>query len=317
MDSEVISQFLPSSNIQYAWDSTSLGDLKKCPLYYWYTHIEGYTTKEENVHLRFGSEVHEAFHDYELNRVAGIEHDEAVFHTVTNLLDRIYEWEPDVTTKAANTKNKDTLLRTVIWYLDKYQDDPAETIILDNGKPAIEVSFKWELDYGPRGATNPYILCGHLDRVVRYPRNSDDLFIMDRKTTTSALTQYYFSQFEPNNQMTLYSLSSQVVINSPVKAVMIDAMQVKEEETLFGRAFTYRTPAQLEEWLKDLRYWLVLAESFAQENHWPMNDTACTMYGGCRFREICAKSPSQRQKFLNGNYVKRPREERWNPLKAR
>jgi len=280
-------------------------------------HIEGYTTRDENIHLRFGTEVHQALHDYELSRKGGADHDHAVHATLKKLLTRIFDWEPDVTTKAYNTKNKTTLVRSVIWYLDRFKDDPAETYTIADGRPAIEVSFKWELDYGPRGSSVPYMLCGHLDRIVHYPRGSDDLFVMDRKSTSMNLGSYYFQQFEPNNQMTLYTLSSQIVVHSPVKGVIIDAMQIKADQTLFERRITYRTQEQLDEWLVDLRYWLAQADSYAEANYWPRNDTACTMYGGCKLRDICSKSPSARARFLEGNFIKLPKEERWNPLKTR
>ena len=87
----------------------------------------------------------------------------------------------------------------------------------------------------------PYLLCGHLDRVVNY---FDDLFVMDRKTSTSTLSSYFFQQFDPNNQMSLYSLAGQVVLNSPVKGVIIDAAQVLMDSSRFVRHITYRTPDQ-------------------------------------------------------------------------
>lgn len=50
------SPFLPGTKIQYAWDSTSIGYLKTCPRLYQYTIIEGWQSKGESLHLRFGSE---------------------------------------------------------------------------------------------------------------------------------------------------------------------------------------------------------------------------------------------------------------------
>lgn len=315
------SQFLPGTNIQYAWDSTSLGDFKKCPRYYYYTHIEGWAPKDDNIHLRFGIEYHQALHDYELAKAEGKDHNGALRSTIHNLLSRIHSWEPDVDTKAGKYKNKESLTRTVIWYLDLFKDDPAQTVILADGKPAMEVSFKWELEFGPRATEDiltepriPYLLCGHLDRLVLY---SGHQFVMDRKTTTSALTEYYFSGFEPNNQMMLYAISSQIVIHSPVKGVIIDAAQVLINESRFQRHVTYRTAAQFEEWLEGLKDVLEEAERCAVSGRWWQNDTACTMYGGCRFRKVCSRSPQVRERFLEADFVKLPKESRWNPLKPR
>jgi hypothetical protein len=227
----------------------------------------------------------------------------------------------------------------VVWYLEQFRDDPAETFILSDGKPAVEQSFRFSLDWGPHSAmttredileeikdkpigervTIPlskanYMLCGHLDRVVTF---SGELFVMDRKTTSYAPTSYYFAKYEPDNQMTLYSLAGKIVLNAPVRGVIIDAAQIGDGFTAFGRGFTYRTQDQLEEWLADLRYWLVLAEQFAKAGTWPMNDTACDKFGGCRFRGICSKSPSVREQFLAATFTQLPQSERWNPLKPR
>jgi len=117
--------------------------------------------------------------------------------------------------------------------------------------------------------------------------------------------------------MSLYTIAAKVVLDAPVRGVIIDAAQVKEEWSRFGRGFTFRTPDQLEEWLSDLRYWLTLAEQYAVAGNWPQNDTACDKFGGCRFRDICSKSPSVRERFLEGNFIKLEEDQRWNPLKAR
>lgn len=305
---EAQSPFLPDTKIQFAWDSTSLGYLKTCPRLYAYTMIEGWTTREDSVHLRFGIEYHSALQAYDLSRAAGIPHDDAVHDVVHETLLRTADWDPN-----HKAKTRPSLIRTVIWYLDHFKDDPAKTYILSDGKPAVEQSFRFELEWGPQSG-HPFLLSGHLDRVVNF---NDELFVMDRKTTSFAPTSYYFAKYQPDNQMTLYSLAAKVILHVPVRGVIIDAAQIKEEETVFGRGFTYRTDDQLREWLNDLHYWFALAEQFANADYWPMNDTACDKFGGCRFREICAKSPSVRERFLESNFVKQPPEDRWNPLRPR
>jgi hypothetical protein len=165
----------------------------------------------------------------------------------------------------------------------------------------------------PKG--QPYLLSGHLDRVVSF---QESLFVMDRKTSTSTLSDYYFVQFEPSNQMTLYSLAGKVVLQAPIKGVMIDAAQIKlEDNHSFVRRFTFRTEGQLEEWVHDLKFWFSQAESYAEAGYYPMNDTACSMYGGCRFREICSKDPGVRENFLKSKFNKLAPEDRWNPLRSR
>jgi hypothetical protein len=300
-EAEALSPFINGTNLQYAWDSTSLESLKRCPRLYYYNMILGYRSKKENVHLRFGSEAHQAFQEYEILKAGGMDHEEASFHVVKGLLQRTDDWRPD-----HKHKNRPFLIRTVVWYLEKFKDDPATTYILDNGKPAVELSFNFELDWGP-----PYLLCGHIDRVVTY---QDELFSTDVKTTTYSPTDSYWNQFEPNNQMSLYTLAGQIILNLTIKGIIITSAQIMIEGTRFSRHITYRTKDQLDEWLRDLKLWTKKAVEYAEEEYWPMNDTACDKYGGCAYRGICSKSPSVRQRFLDSEFE---RGEIWNPLKVR
>lgn len=334
---ETISPFLPGTNIQFAWDSTSLGYIKTCARLYQYVMVEGWGEGDESVHLRFGQEYHTALQNYELYRADGEIHNDALFQVVRDTLLATWDviegkpWTPEG--KAAKWKNRNSLVRTIVDYLDTHQNDPAKTYILESGKPAVELSFRFELDFGPAAAKEhvwvdddsgitgnkfalrqPYILSGHLDRVVSF---QDQLFVMDHKTTTSTPGDYYFDQYAPNNQMTLYTLASRVILDSPVKGVIINAAQLMIDSSRFVRGLTYRTSDQLEEWTQDLRYWLALAEQYAVANYWPQNDTACDKFGGCRYRQICSKSPGVREQFLKSSFTKLPPELRWNPLKSR
>ena len=164
-----------------------------------------------------------------------------------------------------------------------------------------------ELDWGPDwnltkpevqlrrepAGNQPYLLCGHLDKVVSF---LGDTFVLDHKTTKSTIGSYYFDQYEPNNQMTLYTIAGRVIFHAPVKGVIIDACQSAVSFSRFERGLTYRTQAQLDEWLKDLHYWFEQAERYATDEYWPMNDTSCF---NCDFnrhgKKICAKDPSVRK----------------------
>lgn len=319
------SPFLPGTNIQYAYDSTSLGLLKTCPRLYQYTMIDGYVAKGESIHLRFGIEYHQALQDYDIARATGISHEDAVHDAISDLVRRTHDWSVDETVKPGKYKNRQTVVSLVLDYLDHYVDDPAETYIKSDGKPAVELSFRFELDWGPNGwhhgdtYTNadpqPYLLAGHLDRVVTF---NDQLFVMDHKTTVTTPSQYYFDQYEPHNQMTLYTLAGQMVLGAPIKGVIVRAAQILlEKENRFVSGFTFRAADQLDEWLADLHLHLSNAERYAIANYWPMNDTACDKFGGCKFRGVCSKSPSVREIYLKSDFEQLALEERWNPLRSR
>jgi len=312
------SPFLPGTSIQYAWDSTSLGLLKTCPRLYQYTLLDGWASRDESVHLRFGIEYHHALETYSKLRATGASHEYAIRSTIAETLIRTDGWLVDYNTKAGKYKNRDTLISLVVDYLDNFVDDPCETYIKSDGTAAVELSFRFELDWGPEVnniTPTPYLLCGHLDRVVRF---NDHLFVLDHKTTTTTPGEYYFHSFEPHNQMTLYTIAGQIVLDAPIRGVIISAAQILlEKPHRFIRGFTYRTPGQIEEWLLDLKLHLNLAESYAEINHWPMNDTACDRFGGCKFRGVCSKDPEVRHMFLKTDFIKLLENERWNPLASR
>jgi hypothetical protein len=312
LDPQVRSPFLPNTNIQFAWNSTCLGLLKTCPRLYQYTVIEGWGSRDESIHLRFGIEYHSALQDYAIARAKGTAHEDAIRDTIRLLHGRVHGWNPDRTTRAGKYKNRETIVGLVVDYLDHFADDPAETFVLDDGAPAVELAFRFELDWGPQQRRDPetnkiaphqpYLLSGHLDRVVNF---NSDLYVMDRKTSMSTLSSYYFNQWSPSNQMTLYTLAGKIMLNSPIKGVIIDAAQVLlEKPNSFQRGFTYRSDDQLDEWLVDLRYWLHHAETYATNGYWPQNDTSCDKFGGCKFREVCSRSPQVREQYLRASFDK-------------
>ena len=327
------SPFIDGTYIQWAWDSTSLGAFKRCPRYYQYKIIEGWQRQGEAIHLRWGQEFHSALEDYEHSRTAGVKHDDAVHDTIRALLHRIEDWDPVPKTKSEELKTKAHLVRSIVWYLDYFKDDAAKTVQLANGRPAVEVSFSFELDYGPEAGwlypttvaeltrtdgdpdktylARSYTLCGHLDKIVEF---SGDRYVIDHKTTSTTPGSNYFERYDVDNQMSLYTLAGQIILNSPVKGVIVDAIQVAVGFSRFVRGFTYRTPDQLEEWLEHTKRWLASAERCATEQFWPMNDTSCDKFGGCEFRGVCSRSPQVRQRWLEAEFRK---EEPWNPLKPR
>jgi hypothetical protein len=73
------------------------------------------------------------------------------------------------------------------------------------------------------------------------------LYVMDQKTTGGTVGTYYFEQFSPNNQMSLYSWAGQAILRSPVRGVIIDAAQIAVNFTRFERGITTRSKDQLDE----------------------------------------------------------------------
>jgi hypothetical protein len=279
--------FLPDGR-QWVWSSTILGLAKECKRKYYYAQILGYRNVSNNHHITFGWHYAKALERYHGYRAEDYTHDHAVQTVVHQLLLDTVNWQSE-----DHFKNKDTLVRSVVWYLEEFKDDPCETVILADGKPAVELTFTFQL-------SDEIWLAGHLDRLVSY---SGDFYVQDQKTTGATLGAYYFNRYSPDNQVSLYSLAADIIYKTPVAGVMIDAAQIAAGFTRFARGLIPRTKDQMAEWLDDAIYHI--KETWrAAEHGYPMNDKACQLYGGCEFLEVCSKSPRVRQDYLDGGFRK-------------
>jgi RecB family exonuclease len=190
-----------------------------------------------------------------------------------------------------------------VWYLDQFRDDPAKTFILANGKPAVELSFSLPI-------TSHFSYAGHFDRIAEF---SDRLWVTDYKTSKSQLNASFFSQFKPSIQFAGYVLAGQIVFQSPVKGVIVDAVQLAVSFSDFARQQIQFSPGELDEFVNDLKVLFDDAERYAERGFWPMNPTSCHHYGGCAFRKVCSHPPHVRENFLRADFIKRM----WNPAQER
>lgn len=320
-----------SPRLQIAWDSVSMGALKKCARLYQLQIVEGWSGKHESHHLRYGQLYHHGIEVYNHKICDGEDHEQALISALKSVAEGSMNtdaqgvrswWDPaehlNEEKAKRNTKTIPNLFRTLIWYLDKYGiHDPAKTVVLANGRPAVELSFRYELGYTfvhENGEDEELLHSGHMDRLVEYHK---DYYVMDFKTSQNTITGNsswgFFAKYSPDNQMSGYTYASRVVLAVTAKGVIIDAAQIAKGFSAFERGFSMRTERQLDEWRIDFIHWVKLAEGYAKANYWPMNDTACDHYGGCTFRNICNKDPAVREVYLKADFTKRP----WDPLSVR
>lgn len=348
MPNPAVDSHLSSENpyLQQAWDATSLAAFRRCPRYYQYTILEGRTGKGSNVHLTFGIIYHEALEEFDHAIARGMDWKSATRRAVRKAMTASGErvmaeqcqnckrhWSfkddtpilPDcpycgeakverkeifVPWESDHAKNRFSLVRSVVWYCDHFRDDAAETVKLEDGRPAVELSFRLELPATtPSG--EPYLLCGHIDKVVKL---GNELQFMDRKTTGSQISSRFFEGFNPDTQFSCYSVAMQVIFETKNVSGIIDAVQVAKTFSRFGRGLSSRTKGQIDEWLHDTIYWIKQAETCAQNGYWPMNDQACKLYGGCQFAGVCGMDPGSRHLALKDDFALR---DPWNPLRNR
>lgn len=301
---------LPASNsfrdgIQFAWDNSSLSLLRSCPRKYYYRMVLGIKPKGENVHLKFGLLYHQALEYHDKLIAQG----EKLASTRARLVARwimanSWGWVSD-----HKLKNRSNLIRAVLAYCDHYRQDATKTLILANGKPAVELSFRYQTDYKtPWG--DQYLLCGHLDRIATLETG---LYIMDRKTTSKAFAFNYIDTYKPNGQMMQYTSGGKVTFHPDIQGVMIDAVYISTNLDDFGRFMASYTRDQLDEWYDNTHYYISMAERYAQQQKYPQNFDSCHTYSGCPYRPICGRDPSVRERFIRADFEV----EVWDPLRTR
>jgi hypothetical protein len=291
-----------TNGIQTAWDATCIEAAQTCLRKYYYAYIEGWEPKRKSVHLLFGGMYATALENFYKYQAEGMTQDEAEVRVVREAL--IDSWENPL---EDSKKSRSGLIRTIVWYITEYGDETysaVKTHYLENGQPAVEVSFA--LDVG-----DDIVLCGHLDRVVDF----GGLYVQDQKTTGTTISTYFFEQFNPHNQFSLYAWAGQAIFGSPIKGVMVDAAQIAVNFSRFERHVTPRTNDQLSEWWENTQYTIALAQQAAALEKFPMNLSACGNYGGCPYRSICSASPSVRANYLKADFTRR--EHAWDPINPR
>lgn len=298
-------QSFDEEGLQFAWDSTSIKLADECLRKYYYKLVEGWQPREYGVHILFGGHFALALEHYYKWIALGDSSNEALHKVVLEVLINTWDTEAGKPVEFLhNSKTRENLVRSIIWYVDQFENETIEVVKLASGKPAVEYSFSLPVD-------NDIVFTGHIDRLVTY---SDEIYAMDQKTTGQTVSSAYFAQYSPDHQMSMYTFAGQMIYGSPVKGVIIDVAQIAVGFTRFERGFTFRTSAQLAEWYEDAMYTIEAARAAVREQHFPMRRTSCNNFGGCEFRSVCGRSPDVRPNFLAADFVRGPR---WDPLQRR
>lgn len=300
--------------LQFGWDSTSIKLAEECLRKYQYKMVMGWQPFSLSVHLRFGAVYATALEHFYKHVALGMTEADALLEVVSEAMYSTWDYEKDedgnvigegtAWVSEHNLKTRENLIRTIVWYLDHFEADPAKVVILSDGKPAVEYSFALPVDDG-------LVFSGHIDRLVTY---ADNIMVMDQKTTGTTITARYFDSFKPDVQMSMYTFAGRMIYNLPVKGVIIDAAQIAVGFSRFERGMTFRSEADLNEWYDISMFTISSARKATLDNYFPMNRQACGNYGGCEFRKVCSRSPEVRPQFLKADFVQGPR---WDPLESR
>lgn len=303
-DRSTMPSMIRNDGLQTMLNSSSLKPFKQCPRRYYYEVIWGWRTIDERVDLAFGTWVHKSVQLYHREIGAGASHDLAVERVVGFVLGETWNEALDRPSSLDHkNKTREGLIRSVVWYLDQYQNDALKTLHKDAVEMRVEAPIA-------SGNGTQFLLFGTLDRICE-SEGSSKVWIADIKTTDHDVSKgFYFTRYTPDNQFSFYPFIFTRSSTIECEGVVCDAIQIGPDWTRMARGFIHRTPEQLAEWERDLRgHWLPMMEKCAGEQYWPQNDSACGLWGGCPFRGVCGSNPKIRESLLQDQFVRPRRDE--------
>lgn len=288
--------------LQTSLSSTSLGLFKECPRKYQLQRLEGWRPRGGQVDLDWGILVHQGTELYRRLRHQEVGHQEALRAVVKQALTDTWDSESGRPQAWLDPeKNRVTLIRTLVWYCDKWQDDPLRTYQLADGEIAAELRFNINSGYKyPNG--QDIFLHGLLDRIGQI---NDQTFVVDLKTTRFELDDRYYAQYSPDNQFSFYALAAYLGWNVATQGLIVDAIQTRVTFARFQRQMIQRDQSTINEWWNELGFWFQQMYSCATRGIWPQNDKSCHKWRGCEYRQVCARAPGVRQQFLEANFEQR------------
>ncbi len=291
-------------------DNTSLSNFKECPQKY-YLGIEcGYRRKHVAAPLIFGGIYHDLLELFDRVLAAGLSRDDALRVVLRHAL----AYSDELSELADDKRNMPSLLRALVWYEMTYRHDPFKTVILPNGHPAVELSFRLEfplqLFNWETNEVEDVLYCGHIDKVVEY---NSQIFAMEHKHTVSALGDYYYDRYTFSSQISGYAVALRSIWNLEAIGAVIDSTSIGVTFTRFGRRTASRVEDHLEEWIEDTKYWITQVYEAKKTQNFPRNTESCSKYGGCQFKDVCFARPGARDAVLNSDF----KIEHWNPMKPR
>lgn len=142
---------------------------------------------------------------------------------------------------------------------------------------------------------NGTMLMMKLDRVATQGKH---VGVVDTKTSSRPLTDYYFREYEQNSQVSLYYYGMEQLLGR-CDFIMIDGILVPHPapgsaSRPFSRRNFFRTDVQMEEAVNsycqvtdDLMVGIHMEDKEEQIKFFYQNQSRCNDYGGCPFKSVC------------------------------
>jgi hypothetical protein len=139
---------------------------------------------------------------------------------------------------------------------------------------------------------------------------SGGIYVLDHKSTSGYLSDWYFSQHVISNQLRGYCKMIEDLIDKRPDGALVNGIYVGDKATKvnskavrFSRygPLVFR-PAHLDEAIKNQYYWRQLSYIYRELDFWPQNTGK--MCQSCDFLDLCKTSPRSRATVVRSRYVK-------------
>ena len=284
------------------WDSSMLATLRSCKHKFMLEYLRNWKPKLESHHLHAGGAfakglevARRSFYD------GGKNAEESLQAGVGALLGAYGSFEPP----SDSPKTAARMAGALDFYFATWPlgSDPALPSVI-NGKRAIEFSFAEPLPILHPTTGEPLIYCGRADQIVDF---AGGRYVEDDKTA-SQLGATWSRQWDLRSQFTGYTWAARCA-GIRVDGVLVRGVSILKTKYDRAEAVTYRPAWQVDRWLHQTCRDIQAAIACWKEGYWDWAlDHACTEYGGCAFRQICAVQDPE--PFLRMNFEQRY----WNPL---
>jgi len=300
------------------YDNSTLKGMATCPRQFYYNSVRHLRTPGRSRPLYAGSALHAAIDGWDYGL------------TVDEALDVLEEEWDDTDSHPCDDKFKHLTLSHLKEVFSNYV-----AYAKDEGSIFTPVRVKWEdLDLSQvvaakfRILPGGEVLLGESNIVMKFPVSKGTLYyagkpdsvkempngrlyIMDHKSTTSYLSEWWAKQWIASNQMRPYIGMVQNLLNRKLHGFIINGIHVGPGATNPNSRATRFCPYRfdvsqdaVQESLENQFYWTEIVESHL----WFKDPATYQQHGqkgcqGCWFKDICATEPELREGVIATDYV--------------
>jgi hypothetical protein len=151
-----------------------------------------------------------------------------------------------------------------------------------------------------------FLYGGRLDLPVE--DQSGNVYVMDHKSTTGNMGDYYFAQFCVSDKNRGYVALLESLLDRPVAGVVINGIYMgkspRKPDSAFQRKVYHFSAGHIDEWKNNVSDKIYEAMLRQDIDLWPQT-TANRICSGCAFRKVCETSPRVRESILKRDYRER------------